>query len=107
MADDTVIGKKLGTVTEKQTIEYKEHCITMEELSDIYENKLESVYSCNIPSENKDIPKFEYTAKTYPKPAIKLAKPKVLIPVFPGTNCEYGSARAVRLPKTTAEIFII
>ena len=107
MADDTVIGKKLGTVTEKQTIEYKEHCITMEELSDIYENKLESVYSCNIPSENKDIPKFEYTAKTYPKPAIKLAKPKVLIPVFPGTNCEYDSAKAVEAAGAEAEIFII
>ena len=79
----------------------------MEELSDIYENKLESVYSCNIPSENKDIPKFEYTAKTYPKPAIKLAKPKVLIPVFPGTNCEYDSAKAVEAAGAEAEIFII
>ena len=72
-----------------------------------YEEKLESVYSCNIPSENKQIPKFDYKASSYPMPVIKTAKPRVLIPVFPGTNCEYDSAKAVERAGAEAEIFVI
>ena len=40
-------------------------------------------------------------------PVIKAAKPKVLIPVFPGTNCEYDSARAVERAGAEAEIFVV
>ena len=39
---------------------------------------------------------FSYEATQRPAPAVKAAKPQVLIPVFPGTNCEYDSAQAVR-----------
>jgi len=41
------------------------------------------------------------------KPAIAVAKPKVLIPVFPGTNCEFDSARAVMRAGLDAEILVI
>ena len=40
-------------------------------------------------------------------PALKCAKPRVLIPVFPGTNCEYDSAKAVRDAGAEPEIFVI
>ena len=40
-------------------------------------------------------------------PAVKVAKPKVLIPVFPGTNCEYDSARAVMAAGGDAEIVVV
>ena len=40
-------------------------------------------------------------------PAIKCAKPKTLIPVFPGTNCEYDTARAVIAAGGDAEILVI
>jgi phosphoribosylformylglycinamidine synthase len=35
-----------------------------------------------------------YTARSGKAPAIKTAKPRVIIPVFPGTNCEVDTARA-------------
>ncbi len=38
---------------------------------------------------------------------LRSAKPKVLIPVFPGTNCEYDSAKAVERAGAEAEIFVI
>ena len=38
---------------------------------------------------------------------MKTAKPKVLIPVFPGTNCEYDSARAVRDAGAEPEILVV
>ncbi|MBR2639040.1 MAG: phosphoribosylformylglycinamidine synthase subunit PurQ, partial [Oscillospiraceae bacterium] len=40
-------------------------------------------------------------------PAIKVAKPKVLIPAFPGTNCEFDSAKAVRDAGAEPEIMVI
>lgn len=40
-------------------------------------------------------------------PAVKCAKPKVLIPVFPGTNCEYDTAKAFERAGAEADIFVI
>ena len=93
--DDTEIGIKLGYTTADHVIDYKCDTVLLDKLTDDYEAKLESVYPCNIKSDNKEIKKFEYKATSYPVPTVKFAKPRVLIPVFPGTNCEYDSARAV------------
>ena len=91
--DDTEIGIKLGYTTADHVIDYKCDTVLLDKLTDDYEAKLESVYPCNIKSDNKEIKKFEYKATSYPVPTVKFAKPRVLIPVFPGTNCEYDSAR--------------
>ena len=79
----------------------------MEKLLEIYENKLEPIYSCNIKQEEREIPAFNYQAEEYPSPVIKTAKPKVLIPVFPGTNCEYDTAKALMTAGAEPEIFVI
>ena len=107
LKDDTEIGVTLGYTTVDEVIDYKCDTLLLKELVKDYEDKLESVYPCNIPSGNREIPKFEYRASSYPAPAAKIARPKVLIPVFPGTNCEYDSARAVERAGAEAEIFVI
>ena len=48
-----------------------------------------------------------YTDRNSAGPAIKIARPKVVIPAFPGTNCEVDSARAFRKAGADAEIHII
>jgi phosphoribosylformylglycinamidine synthase len=68
---------------------------------------LESVYPCNIRQPVVSIPSFAYQATSYPSPAIKVAKPKVLIPVFPGTNCEFDTAKAMSLAGADPEIVVI
>ena len=89
-------------------ISFKDDSLPLEGLQKLYEDKLESVYSCNIPTENKRIENYSYTKGSVAKaPSIKVAKPKVLIPVFPGTNCEFDSAKAVRDAGAEAEIFVI
>ena len=50
---------------------------------------------------------FSYEATQRKAPAVKVAKPKVLIPAFPGTNCEYDSAKAVRDAGAEPEIIVI
>ncbi|MBQ4544411.1 MAG: phosphoribosylformylglycinamidine synthase [Oscillospiraceae bacterium] len=97
----------LGMVTDDGAFTLGNESISADELLDIYEDKLESVFSCNIPDGKGPMQNFEYSAKERKAPAIKAAKPKVLIPAFPGTNCEYDSAKAVRDAGAEPEIIVI
>ena len=54
-----------------------------------------------------NIKNISFSASDRVAPSIKVAKPKVLIPVFPGTNCEFDSAKAVTEAGAEAEIFVI
>ena len=100
-------AKEIGTVTENKTVTYADTELQLSDLLGIYENRLESVYACNIPDQKIILPNDDYKATDYPAPAVKTAKPKVLIPAFPGTNCEFDSAKAVRDAGAEAKIMVI
>jgi len=97
----------IGEVTDDGKFTLGDESISADELLKVYEDKLESVYSCNIDQGKKDIPNFEFKANEWAAPAIKCAKPKVLIPAFPGTNCEMDSAKAVMDAGAEAEVVVI
>ncbi|MBQ7961426.1 MAG: phosphoribosylformylglycinamidine synthase [Clostridia bacterium] len=101
------IGAVLGHTCLEETIKYGNDEIELASLLDIYENKLEPIFSCNIEQGEKEIEVFSYNAETRVAPAIKVAKPKVLIPVFPGTNCEFDTAKALMTAGADPEIFVI
>ncbi len=105
--EDINVGTVIGKTTEKNAIIYGNEAVCGNELLEIYENKLEPIFSCNIKSEGKQIPAFSYKAEKYPTPAIKVAEPKVIIPVFPGTNCEYDTAKVMEKAGAKAEIIVI
>ena len=107
MTDNTDCGVLLGKTTEKEAISYGGESAELSKLLAIYEDKLEDIYSCNIKMPEKKIETFDYKAASFAKPAVKSAKPKVLIPVFPGTNCEYDSAKAAERAGAEAEIFVV
>ena len=98
---------EVGTVTADGLFTYMTEQITAKELLHTYENKLESVYTCNIETDTGAVQTFSSKATQWSAPAIKTAKPKVLIPAFPGTNCEYDSAKAVRDAGADPEILVI
>ena len=98
---------EIGEITADGKISYNGEEIRLERLLGIYENKLESVYRCNKENPKTEMLTFSYTAEKRVAPAVKTAKPKVLIPVFPGTNCEYDSAKAMRDAGAEPEIFVI
>lgn len=106
--DETVEGRTLGHTIADQHIAYHDDHVRLYELSDVYEGKLESVYSCNIEAPEQNIPKVEsiFTGERI-SPLVKVAKPKVLIPAFPGTNCEFDSAKAMMAAGAEPEIMII
>ena len=107
LADDTEIGTVLGYTTEKPAIVLKDEEIDLLKLQQVYEGVLESVYPCNIDHKSKSPEKFSYSVSEYKKPSFAAVRPKVLIPVFPGTNCEYDTAKALLTAGADPEIFVI
>ena len=107
LSSEEEVGEPLGTVTSEYSVAFGGECVDMSEVQAIWENKLESVYSCNIKTSDEKIEAFSYTAKEYPSPHIKTARPKVLIPVFPGTNCEYDTEKVLLKAGADPEIMVI
>ena len=100
-------GQTVGFFTDNGKISRGDATLCMDELNALYENKLEGVYSCNIEQTQNEIPTFAYTERSNRSAAIKVAKPRVLIPAFPGTNCEFDSAKAFADAGADPEIFLV
>lgn len=97
----------LGTVTADGSFSFGGEVVNTSELFSIYENKLEPVFSCNIASEKISVPSYSFEKRCERKASVNIAKPHVLIPVFPGTNCEYDTAKAFSDAGAEPEIFVI
>ncbi len=106
-ATEDIEGELIGVVTEKAVFTLGNESLDLSAVLGIYENKLESVYSCNIKDTGTKVENFSFNATERKAPTIKVAKPKILIPAFPGTNCEFDSAKAVRDAGAEPEIIVI
>ena len=101
-AKDKIENKKLellGITTNKKEIKISEdEILDLEELIKIWEEPLEKVFPTKTNEINKKIENILYKsaggAPQVDSHKIKIAKPKIFIPVFPGTNCEYDLAKA-------------
>ena len=96
----------LGRTTAEPVIDLGGDSASIAELLALNEGTLSGVYPTDAPALG-DTPVFTYDKGCTAVPAVKVAKPKVLIPVFPGTNCEYDSARAVMAAGLEADIAVI
>ncbi|MDR1837090.1 MAG: phosphoribosylformylglycinamidine synthase subunit PurQ, partial [Treponema sp.] len=96
----------LGRTIEEYSLKTKTFEIPLEKLQDAWEKTLEPVYPYLLKQEGKS-ENFIYDKGAAIKPKGRYSKPKFLIPVFPGTNSEYDSARAVEKAGGEAEIFVI
>ncbi|WP_294170846.1 phosphoribosylformylglycinamidine synthase [uncultured Clostridium sp.] len=96
--------KAIGKTNENGAIIFKEYDINFDinDLEKILEEKLSDVFKIKTEEKKESIKLNLFETKEIKKPTIKIAKPKVFIPVFPGTNCEYDSARAFK--KEGAEV---
>ena len=97
----------IGWTTAEETVTYGAETVSIAELYQLNTAVLEKVYPTKTKETDKAIPAFSSEAVSRVAPAVKVAKPKVLIPVFPGTNCEYDSARAVMAAGGEADIVVI
>ncbi|MBR2311945.1 MAG: phosphoribosylformylglycinamidine synthase [Clostridia bacterium] len=104
---ENIYAFKLGETTAEEVVDLAGDKATIDELLAINEAVLEGVYPTKAEPKEKTAPIFTYTKGFDVAPAVKCARPKVLIPVFPGTNCEYDSARAMMNAGADAEIAVI
>ncbi len=91
----------IGTTQEDPSIVMGDTTISLDDLTNSYESTLASIFPIYAKEKNFGDTSTSANSKllhtTQSKPCSKytsLSHPKVLIPVFPGTNCEYESARA-------------
>ena len=107
VSGDVQAGVLLGKVTEEPVLTFGGETVSMEALLSKYLGKLEPVYPTHA-QESRDIPEtFSAPAKERLAPHVLCPKPQVLIPVFPGTNCEYDTARAMEDAGAKAKIFVV
>ncbi len=107
VTNDIDLGREIGVICEDKTISYKGEELNLNDLFDSYESKLESIYPSKAVCEEKRIKNFSFNEGKIISPRIKTAKPRVIIPVFPGTNCEYDSAKAFEEAGADARFFVI
>ena len=96
----------LGRVVERPYITKANQSVALADLCKDYESKLESVFPVKE-NGGKKLENFSFSATDRVAPAIKIAQPKVLIPVFPGTNCEFDTAKVMEDAGAKAEIFVV
>ncbi len=106
-ATEELSEELVGEVCAEKEISYGAEKLCLCSLEKLYEDKLEKVYPMNAKTEAKTVTNYSFEAGKQYSASIKTARPEVLIPVFPGTNCEYDSAKAVEEAGAKAKIFVI
>ena len=100
------LGLKLGKVTDDGYFTYKDAKISVDEALKAWEAPLEKVFKTGTYKDDTNVELPAYDAKDRYICAHKIATPKVFIPVFPGTNCEYDSAKAFEAAGAKTDICV-
>ena len=107
LTEDVDCAVKLGVTTAEPVITIGEDTASIAELLRLNEEVLETVYPTRTAADETPVPVLSAPAVSRVTPKVGAAVPRVLIPVFPGTNCEYDSARAVRRAGLAPEILVM
>ena len=107
LTEDCGFGVRIGHTVAEPVITFGGETATIAELYELNTAVLEKVYPTKTVETEETVHTFSNSGVSNLAPAVKVAKPKVLIPVFPGTNCEYDSARAVMAAGAEADIVVI
>ncbi len=97
----------LGTTTETYAFVVGNETLDMNALQKSYEDKLQTVFPYLDDDKDAEIPAISYEKKEDLHASYTVEHPHVLIPVFPGTNCEWDTARAFEKFGAETEIFVI
>ena len=99
--------KVIGVTQANPVIEWEGQSVSLKEVQAAYEAPLNDIFPMHAPNGVGEAVAYIHDQHARPRSASLGAKPKVLIPVFPGTNCEFDSARAFERAGAEADIVII
>lgn len=97
---------KLGHTMAEPCIKICGENIPLDDIEKAWTAPLEGVFATKAECENAGMKKFEYGERINICPKTTFAKPRVFIPAFPGTNCEYDSAKAFERAGADADVRI-
>ena len=98
----------IGTTMEEEAVVIDGQELPLEDLIDIWTAPLEPVFPNKADEEPEMTPAVPlYVQRSGLAPAIKAARPRVFIPVFPGTNCEYDTARAFEQAGAQPDVLVV
>ena len=101
-------GVLLGHTTEEAAFTFGGERLEAGELLSLYEGRLEPVYPMHPAKESTEkVLAFSAPAAEHSCASVSVERPRVLIPVFPGTNCEYDAARVFEDAGAQADVFVI
>ncbi len=107
LSEGETAGMVLGKTLKEPVISRKNEKIALSALQSVYEEKLEPVYPCDPHISGRSANKCTFKTHSTLFPAARTARPRVLIPVFPGTNCEYDTAKAFADAGAETDVFVI
>lgn len=97
---------KLGHTMAEPCIKMCGENVPLDDIEKAWTAPLEGVFATKAECENAGMKKFEYGERINIRPKTTFAKPRVFIPAFPGTNCEYDSAKAFERAGADADVRI-
>lgn len=97
----------LGYTCSESKIEVNNTVINIDEAIETWEKPLEKVFPTKAGSTSGKISSVDYQDRSSKRSRKAFARPRVFIPVFPGTNCEYDTARAFERAGGTADILVM
>ena len=126
LSEDIKVGRPLGRVQAglPAVLSWRGQSVGLEDVYRRYQDRLEKVFPtlnpewdetareeavfCSAGTRPQDRTEcYRHVVNAWPAPSVRTARPRVLIPAFPGTNCEYDSARAMEDAGAEAEIFVV
>ncbi|WP_028505900.1 phosphoribosylformylglycinamidine synthase [Ruminococcus sp. FC2018] len=108
LAQDAETNERvIGVTIEDYVVINNSYTVNLTGLYKQWADKLEPVYPVHVKEPTNKPEKYTFTSTAKLSPAIKTAKPRVLIPVFPGTNCEYDTARVFQRAGADVDTMVI
>ncbi|MFR6291931.1 MAG: phosphoribosylformylglycinamidine synthase subunit PurQ, partial [Peptococcaceae bacterium] len=93
----------IGHTTAQPQIALGDAVVSLDDLTAVWEGTLEEIYPTRT-SDKGIVDAYSYTTRPSYQAVNKISRPKAVIPVFPGTNCEYDTARILERVGGQAEI---
>ena len=133
LTEDVDFGEKIGKTAFPPMLEAGGAYLPLEDVQAVWENTLEDVYPTRLKAEESEeseddklddpmstihcevgqgnqadhVPEITCKDRSAAAPAVKAARPRAVIPVFPGTNCEYDTANACLRAGIEPQILVV
>ncbi|MCI8539005.1 MAG: phosphoribosylformylglycinamidine synthase [Oscillospiraceae bacterium] len=109
LSEDVDFGRRIGKTQYSPMLEVGGAFIAIHDICDIWQSALEEVYPTIANPEEKDSDMVDIfcSERSSAAPAVKAARPRAVIPVFPGTNCELDTANACLRAGIEPEILVV